>query len=186
MSFRPQSGFHFTACLFIKGREAESPCPWRGWCRWSSPTQSKGKPGQPGHVDRLSNNYLINCDCGYCGMTYWGNCLLITSKYFCFKIPTFCFWFEALTPCLPHSFVSIFALKYGTSNPKFLGLKWLPVAELGEVDKVPAHHVGEVGHSWREDRLHPEASDLFVKVVGGFDLETRHFHIHHFVLKGEK
>ena len=60
------------------------------------------------------------------------------------------------------------------------------MAELGEVDKVPAHHVGEVGHSWREDRLHPEASDLFVKVAGCFDLETRHFHIHHFVLKGEK
>ena len=68
---------------------------------------------------------------------------------------------------------------------KVLGLKWLPVAELGEVDKVPAHHVGEVGHSWREDRLHPEASDLFINIAGGFDLETRHFHIHHFVLKGE-
>ena len=59
------------------------------------------------------------------------------------------------------------------------------MAELGEVDKVPAHHVGEVGHSWREDCLHPEASDLFVKVAGCFDLETRHFHIHHFVLKRE-
>ena len=59
------------------------------------------------------------------------------------------------------------------------------MAELGEVDKVPAHHVGEVGHSWREDRLHPEASDLFVNIAGRFDLETWHFHIHHFVLKGE-
>ena len=35
-----------------------------------------------------------------------------TSKYFCFKIPTFCFWLEALIPCLPHSFTSIFALKH--------------------------------------------------------------------------
>ena len=56
-----------------------------------------------------------------------------TSKYFCFKIPTFCFWLEALIPCLPHSFTSIFALKHpGISTRNICRLKsWNTCVETG-------------------------------------------------------